>query len=76
MGGYCWNSIPSSNSRKRKIFSSLNPKPQTSKRLACHSGDDVSQNSIDQRSNSDLALPSEFLREAPEQRHPGGPPRW
>ncbi|KAI9622819.1 hypothetical protein KEM48_009752 [Puccinia striiformis f. sp. tritici PST-130] len=51
---FCWNSIPSSNSR------SLNPKPQTSKRPACHSGDDVSQNSIDLRSNSDLALPSDF----------------
>ncbi|KAI9609808.1 hypothetical protein KEM48_002673 [Puccinia striiformis f. sp. tritici PST-130] len=52
--GFCWNSIPSSNSR------SLNPEPQTSKRPACHSVDDVSQNSIDQRLNSDLALPSEF----------------
>ncbi|KNE98307.1 hypothetical protein PSTG_08382 [Puccinia striiformis f. sp. tritici PST-78] len=56
----CWNSIPSSNSRKRKISSSLNPEPQTSKRPACHLGDDVSQNSIDLRSNSDSALPSDF----------------
>ncbi|KAH9462601.1 hypothetical protein Pst134EB_006489 [Puccinia striiformis f. sp. tritici] len=45
----------------RKIFSSLNPEPQTSKRPACHSGDDVSQNSIDQRLNSDLALPSKLM---------------
>ncbi|KNE90329.1 hypothetical protein PSTG_16232 [Puccinia striiformis f. sp. tritici PST-78] len=37
-------------------------KPRTSNEQApaCHSGDDVSQNSIDQRSNSDLALPSEL----------------
>ncbi|KNE93455.1 hypothetical protein PSTG_13178 [Puccinia striiformis f. sp. tritici PST-78] len=54
-----------SNSRKRKIFSSLNPEPQTSKRPACHSGDDVSQNSIDQRSNSDLALPSKLMISQP-----------
>ncbi|KAH9442056.1 hypothetical protein Pst134EB_028326 [Puccinia striiformis f. sp. tritici] len=52
--------MPHSNSRKRKTFSSLNPEPQTSKRPACHSVDEVSQNSIDQRLNSDLALPSEF----------------
>ncbi|KNE99849.1 hypothetical protein PSTG_06938 [Puccinia striiformis f. sp. tritici PST-78] len=31
---FCWNSIPNSNSRKRKISSSLNPEPQTSKRPA------------------------------------------
>ncbi|KAI9617741.1 hypothetical protein KEM48_007023 [Puccinia striiformis f. sp. tritici PST-130] len=37
-------------------------KPRTSNEQApaCHSGDDVSQNSIDQRSNSDLALPLEL----------------
>ncbi|KAI9618978.1 hypothetical protein H4Q26_012237 [Puccinia striiformis f. sp. tritici PST-130] len=56
-----FESTPDDNVFKIIELGSLNPEPQTSKRPACHSGDDVSQNSIDQRLNSDLALPSKLM---------------
>ncbi|KNF00741.1 hypothetical protein PSTG_06155 [Puccinia striiformis f. sp. tritici PST-78] len=55
----CWNTASSSNPLKRKNTSPLD----LSKRLACHSINDVSQNSnlIDLRSTSELVYSSEFL---------------
>ncbi|KAI9622517.1 hypothetical protein H4Q26_015198 [Puccinia striiformis f. sp. tritici PST-130] len=55
----CWNTASSSNPLKRKNTSPLD----LSKRLACHSINDVSQNSnlIDLRLTSELVYSSEFL---------------
>ncbi|KNE92938.1 hypothetical protein PSTG_13652 [Puccinia striiformis f. sp. tritici PST-78] len=65
-----WNSIPSSNSLKKKTLGLLNTKPQASKRLTGQSADDISQtlNSIDQTLNSDSVLPLESLLD----NHPSG----
>ncbi|KAH9453376.1 hypothetical protein Pst134EA_024253 [Puccinia striiformis f. sp. tritici] len=59
----CWNTIPSSNSRKRKNFSLTNLNSQDHKRLACQPLSDVTfnSNSIDLQSTTDLAESSEFL---------------
>ncbi|KAI9627616.1 hypothetical protein H4Q26_017300 [Puccinia striiformis f. sp. tritici PST-130] len=54
--GYCWNCIPSSNSLKRKNPSQIDLDSH-SKRFACTQ----TSNSIDRRSKSDSAQPSELL---------------
>ncbi|KAI9612705.1 hypothetical protein H4Q26_007863 [Puccinia striiformis f. sp. tritici PST-130] len=66
----CWNTVPSSSSRKRKNSSLANLNSQDRKRLACQLMNDVTSNSnsVDLRSTSDSAESSEFLLDHPSSR--------